>query len=149
DISKLKLRFDVDSLTQLGKRQRALDHATVSLSLAHCNHQVAAAQICCDSCTPELGGGYDDIRRGKPQIEIKAGKAVEGDAAIIPCTLIGGKQTDRRDIGCEIERVGGERTLHRLPSISRKREHAFRTVAVEFNINTRQADRAAHYIGFR
>ena len=69
--------------------------------------------------------------------------------AAVPFALIGGEQADGGDIGRQIERVGGERALQRLPPVGGEGEHALGGVAVEFDIDAGQPDGAAHHIGLR
>src|SRR5262249_9977595 len=134
DVGELQLRFHVDTLLEIGEREGALDHAAVGLRLSDRHAQVAAAQVGGDSSAAELGGGHDDVRRRQTQVEINSGKALKGDAAIVPCTLIGGEQADGRNIGRQVERVGSKRALQYLPSIRGEGEATFGGVAVQLAI---------------
>ena len=110
---------------------------------------MAATQVCRNGGASDFGIGHDDIRCREAQVEIETGEALKCDATVVPRAFIGGEQTDGRNIGCQVERVGGKCALQCLPSICSEGEHAFGAVAVEFNIDTRQADGAAHDIGPR
>ena len=56
---------------------------------------------------------------------------------------------DGRNVGREIERVGGERALQGLAAVGGESEHAFRGVAVKLDIDAGERDGAAHHIGAR
>jgi hypothetical protein len=96
-----------------------------------------AAQIGGDRRAPELGSRQLDLRRRQPEIEIDAGKVVERDRHCAPFTVVAGEQADSRDVRRDIDRLGGQRALHGLPSIRGKGEHAFGRVAVELDIDGR------------
>ena len=61
----------------------------------------------------------------------------------VPVALVGGEQADGGDIGREIELVGGERALQRLPAVGGEGEHALGDVAVELDIDGGERDRSA------
>ncbi len=52
-----------------------------------------------------------------------------------------------RNIGRQIELVGGERALQRLPAVGGKGHHAFGDVAVELDVDAGERDGAARHVG--
>src|SRR5262249_12631128 len=148
-VGELQLRFHLDALIGFGERHRAFDYAAIGLRLADSNDQVPAAQIGRYRGAAELGIGYDDVRGREPQIDIETGKSLERDAAVAPRAFVGGQQADGRHIRTEVERVSREGALQSLTSVSGKREHAFGSVAVEFDIDARQANCSGDHVGPR
>ena len=91
--------------------------------------------------------GDVDPRGGEPQIDIDALEAVERDRLAVPVALAGGQQPHGGDVGRQIERVGGERPLQRLPAAVGQRQHALAGIAVELDVDAGQTERAAHHVG--
>ena len=147
DVGELQLRLELGAGVGGGERQRALEDAAERLRLADRHEQLAAAQIGGDRGAPELGAAERDVGRRQPQVEIDAGQAVDHERHPVPVALVVGEQADGRDIGRQIELVGGERALQGLPAVGGEGEHALGDVAVEFDVDRGERDRAAGDVG--
>ena len=149
DVGELQLRFDVDAVRRLGERHGAFQRAAERLRFADRDREAPVAQVGGDPGAAEPRGRDRDARRREAQVEIEIGEPVDRDRAAVPVALARAQQLDGRQIGREIERVGGERALHGHARLAAECQHAFRHIAVELDVRARQHPVAAGEVRLR
>ena len=125
---------------RLREAERTARHAAEGLGFPDRDGQIAAAQIGGHRGAPELGGAERDAGGRQPQVDVDAGKPVERDRLAAP--LVVGAQAHGREVGREVERLGGERALQGPPSVAREGENAFADIAVELDVDAGERDGA-------
>ena len=142
DIDERDARGYGDAAIRGRQADRSFSDAAEGLRLADRDVELAAAQVCGDGSAAELRAPDFDATRGNAQIEVGLAHAVERDRKLIPVALVGSQEVNARNVWRHVECIGRERALDGAP-VGRERDHAFRHVAVELDIDVRERDSAA------
>ena len=135
DIGELQLCLEIRSGLRFGEPERAFDHAAEGLGFPDPHREIAVAQAGRDGGASELGIRNIDLGGRQAKVDVEAVKTVECDRLSIPAALAAGEEADRGNIGREVEDLGGERSLQRLPAVTGEGQHAFAAVAVELDVD--------------
>src|SRR5260370_726253 len=74
-------------------------------------------------------------------------EAIERNRLAVPAPLAAGQQADGRDVRCQIEPFGRQRSLEVLQPI--ERQHTLAGVAVELDVDPRKSNGSADHVGLR
>src|SRR5258707_11784357 len=74
-------------------------------------------------------------------------EAIERNRLAVPAPLAAGQQADGRDVRCQIEPFGRQRSLQGLPPI--ERQHTLAGVAVKLDVDPRKSNGSADHVGLR
>src|SRR5260370_16607950 len=74
-------------------------------------------------------------------------EAIERNRLAVPAPLAAGQQADGRDVRCQIEPFGRQRSLQGLPPI--ERQHTLAGVPVELDVDPRKSNGSADHVGLR
>src|SRR6266545_2335249 len=147
DVGELHLRAECRPGFRLSESKGTDGYAAEGLGFSNRNGEVPAAQIGGNRGASELGGAERDASGRQPQVDIDAGESTERDRLAAP--VVAGAQADGREVGREVERLGGERALQAPPPVAREGEDAFADIAVELDVDAGKRDGAADDVGLR
>ena len=147
DVGELKLRLHLGGRVGLRDAERTLGDSVIDLRFADAERQRPVAQVGAERGLAEPGRTDGDLRRRKPHVEIGGGQRMQVEQLSVPVACAVGEQTDRLDIGREIDRAGGQRRLQGLPTVVGVGHDAFGDVAVDLDVDIGQRDRCADHVG--
>ena len=135
-------------VSEAASGERSLEYAAERLRLADRDGELAAAQVGRDRGAPELGASRwrcarpTGAGRGRTRSARRApiGTRFQSRSLLVSRRIVA-------DVGREIELLGGERALQGLAAVGGEGEHALGGVAVKFDVDGRERDRAAGDVG--
>src|SRR5262249_38219005 len=113
DVGELKVGPDRSTRLGLGKAERTTGDAAEGLRFSDRDGQVATAQIGSDCGSSELDMAKRNPGSRQSQIHVEAGQTRKRDR--LPTPVVAGEQPEPRQIGRQVDRLGGQRALQALP----------------------------------